>query len=103
MQFDLSRFAINQITTPKWSMPEALEGYRRHGIGGIAVWRNFDRGMVGDGVAYIPRIKGWLDEIGYTGPFELEIFSELDWWNCPPEETVRVAIERCGPYVQPLI
>ncbi|HDR9173088.1 TPA: sugar phosphate isomerase/epimerase [Burkholderia vietnamiensis] len=58
-----------------------------------------DRGMVGDGVVDIARIKGWLDEIGYAGPFELEIFSELDWWERPPEETVRVAIERCGPHV----
>ncbi|HKR47928.1 MAG TPA: sugar phosphate isomerase/epimerase family protein [Paraburkholderia sp.] len=62
--------------------------------------RNFrDRGMVGDGVIDIPRVKGWLDDIGYEGPFELEIFSELDWWERPPEETVRVAIERCGPHV----
>jgi sugar phosphate isomerase/epimerase len=58
-----------------------------------------DRGMVGDGVIDIPRIKGWLDDIGYAGPFELEIFSELDWWERPPTETVRVAIERCGPHV----
>ncbi|HWT36383.1 MAG TPA: sugar phosphate isomerase/epimerase family protein [Paraburkholderia sp.] len=273
MADDLSRFAINQITTPKWTMPEALEGYRRQGISGIAVWRQFleaygvaqtrrhlkelemwvpslctsewlnvgvgtsmsaaidtnrrlldaaaeigaaclmmvvggmpsdskdiqgqrarvrdalftllpharevgvklgleplhpmyagdrsvlnsikvandlcdelgegaglvpdvyhcwwdpvfeaelrragreriitfhycdwlvptrnlrDRGMVGDGVIDIPRIKGWLDDIGYMGPFELEIFSELDWWERPPEETVRIAIERCGPHV----
>ncbi|MGF7135893.1 sugar phosphate isomerase/epimerase [Paraburkholderia sp. EB58] len=274
MSYDLSRFAINQITTPKWSMPEAIDGYARQGVHGIAVWRNFledygvaqtrrelnahdmwvpslctsewlnisvtrnmstaidinrrlldaaaeigagclmmvvggippdskdiqgqrervrdallellpharqtgvklgleplhpmyagdrsllnslrvandlcdelgegagvvadvyhcwwdpvfeqeirragparilsfhycdwlvptrnlrDRGMVGDGVIDIPRIKGWLDDIGYGGPFELEIFSELDWWTRPPEETVRVAIERCTPYVQ---
>lgn len=38
---DLSRFAINQITTPKWSMPQAIEGYAAQGISGIAVWRNF--------------------------------------------------------------
>ncbi|BAO88989.1 sugar phosphate isomerase/epimerase family protein [Caballeronia cordobensis] len=277
MTYDLSRFAINQITTPKWSMPEALEGYKRQGVNGIAVWRHFmedygvtqtakhlrelemwvpslctsewfnastasdlsaaidtnrrlldaaaeigagclmmvvggiacgpdkdiagqrarvrdalhelaphakkvgvklgleplhpmyagdrsvlnsikvandlcdelgdaaglvpdvyhcwwdpafeaevrragperiltfhycdwlvptrnlrDRGMVGDGVVDIPRIKGWLDDIGYTGPFELEIFSELDWWERPPEETTRIAVERCAPHVQPI-
>ncbi|MEK6420860.1 MAG: sugar phosphate isomerase/epimerase family protein [Burkholderia gladioli] len=276
MEFDLSRFAINQITTPSWSMPEALEGYKRQGIDGIAVWRNFledygvaktakhirdlgmwvpslctsewlntavagdmrdaidtnrrlldaaaeigaaclmmvvggmppdskdiagqrarvrdalfellpharetgvklgleplhpmyagdrsvlnsirvandlcdelgegaalvpdvyhcwwdpafeaelrragpdriitfhycdwcvptrnlrDRAMVGDGVIDIPAIKRLLDDIGYAGPFELEIFSELDWWQRPPDETVRVAIERCGPHVRPL-
>ncbi|MDG4904065.1 sugar phosphate isomerase/epimerase [Mesorhizobium sp. WSM4989] len=58
-----------------------------------------DRGMVGDGVVDIPRIRGWLDDIGYAGVFELEIFSELDWWTRPGEETVRIGIERCAPYV----
>ncbi|WP_029352890.1 sugar phosphate isomerase/epimerase family protein [Bosea sp. 117] len=58
-----------------------------------------DRGMVGDGVADIARIRGWLDEIGYSGVFELEIFSELDWWTRPGDETVRIGIERCTPYV----
>ncbi|WFU11770.1 sugar phosphate isomerase/epimerase (plasmid) [Rhizobium sp. CB3090] len=60
-----------------------------------------DRGMVGDGVIDLPRIRGWLDDIGYDGPFELEIFSELDWWERDPAETVRIAIERCGPLVGP--
>jgi sugar phosphate isomerase/epimerase len=61
-----------------------------------------DRGMVGDGVADIARIRGWLDDIGYAGPFELEIFSELDWWQRDPDETLRIAIERCAPFVGPL-
>lgn len=60
----------------------------------------FDRGMVGDGVIDIARIRGWLDSIGYDGVFELEIFSELDWWQRPGEETVRIAIERCAPFVK---
>jgi sugar phosphate isomerase/epimerase len=58
-----------------------------------------DRGMVGDGVIDIPRIRGWLDDIGYEGPFELELFSELDWWQRDPDETVRIAIERCAPHI----
>lgn len=61
-----------------------------------------DRGMVGDGVVEIPRVRAWLDDIGYQGPFELEIFSELDWWTRPPDETVRIGIERCAPYIGPL-
>jgi sugar phosphate isomerase/epimerase len=61
-----------------------------------------DRGMVGNGVVDIARIRGWLDEIGYEGSFELEIFSELDWWERDPDETVRIAIECCGPLVAPL-
>jgi sugar phosphate isomerase/epimerase len=59
----------------------------------------FDRGMVGDGVIDIARYRRILDEIGYQGPFELEIFSELDWWQRDPDETVRIGIERCAPYV----
>lgn len=62
----------------------------------------FDRGMVGDGIIDIAEIRGWLDEIGYRGVFELEIFSELDWWQRPGAETVRIAIERCAPFVAPL-
>ena len=41
MQPTLSRFAINQITTPSWSMAQAIEGYAAEGVGGIAVWRHF--------------------------------------------------------------
>ncbi|MDX3975371.1 sugar phosphate isomerase/epimerase family protein [Shinella sp.] len=59
----------------------------------------FDRGMVGDGIIDIGRYKRILDEIGYTGPFELEIFSDLDWWQRDPDETVRIGIERCAPFV----
>ncbi len=61
-----------------------------------------DRGMVGDGVVDIVRVRGWLDGIGYEGPFELELFSELDWWERDPDETVRIAVERCAPFVGPV-
>ena len=58
-----------------------------------------DRGMVGDGVIDIARYRNLLDEIGYGGPFELEIFSRLDWWLRDGRETVDVAVERCAPFV----
>src|SRR5581483_3206642 len=32
--------AINQATTKAWSLTEAIEGYARHGVRGIAVWRD---------------------------------------------------------------
>jgi sugar phosphate isomerase/epimerase len=65
--------------------------------------RNFrDRGMVGDGIIDIGRVKSWLDSIAYSGPFELELFSELDWWQRAPEDTVRIGIDRCSPYIAPL-
>src|SRR3546814_2118468 len=34
------RLAINQITTPRWSLAEAAQGYARQGVGGIGVWRD---------------------------------------------------------------
>ena len=58
-----------------------------------------DRGMVGDGVIDIARYRTILDEIGYDGPFELEIFSKFDWWQRPGAETTQVAVERCAPFV----
>lgn len=36
----LERLAINQITTPAWSLAQAVEGYARHGVRGIGVWRD---------------------------------------------------------------
>ncbi|MEJ8573570.1 sugar phosphate isomerase/epimerase family protein [Microbaculum marinum] len=58
-----------------------------------------DRGMVGDGVIDIAYYRGILDEIGYEGPFELELFSRLDWWLRDGDETVQVAVDRCAPFV----
>ncbi len=58
-----------------------------------------DRAMVGDGVADIAAIRSWLDEAGYDGPIELELFSELDWWKRDPEEVIPIAIDRCAPFV----
>src|SRR5690606_1214228 len=94
-----------------WWDPDFEAELRRAGPGRISTFhycdwlvptRNLrDRGMVGDGVVDIAGIRGWLDDIGYVGPFELEIFSELDWWKRDPEETVRIGIERCAPFVAP--
>jgi sugar phosphate isomerase/epimerase len=40
-----------------------------------------DRGMMGDGVIDIPRIRGWVEAAGFEGYSEVEIFSALDWWK----------------------
>lgn len=37
---DLHRLAINQITTPAWSLAQAIDGYARAGVRGIGVWRD---------------------------------------------------------------
>jgi sugar phosphate isomerase/epimerase len=53
-----------------------------------------DRGMMGDGVIDLPRIRGWVEGAGYTGFDEVEIFSELDWWKRDPDEVLRTCKER---------
>lgn len=53
-----------------------------------------DRGMMGDGVIDLPRVRGWLEGAGYTGFHEVEIFSELDWWKRDPNEVLAVCKDR---------
>jgi len=53
-----------------------------------------DRGMMGDGVIDLPRIRGWVEQAGYAGLDEVEIFSELDWWRRDPDEVLKTCRER---------
>jgi sugar phosphate isomerase/epimerase len=53
-----------------------------------------DRGMMGDGVIALPRIRGWMEESGYGGPVEVEIFSQDNWWTRPVMETLAACAER---------
>ena len=58
-----------------------------------------DRGMMGDGVIDIPRIRGWVEAAGYQGMREVEIFSAANWWRKQPEHVVRVCLERNRTHV----
>ena len=53
-----------------------------------------DRGMMGDGVIDIPRIRALIEATGYDGLIEVEIFSRDDWWKRDPDEVLRVVAER---------
>ena len=53
-----------------------------------------DRGMMGDGVIDLPRVRSWVEATGYAGFQEVEIFSELDWWRRDPDEVLRTCVER---------
>lgn len=53
-----------------------------------------DRGMMGDGVIDLPRIRGLIEQAGYRGFTEIEIFSANDWWRRPGDEVVRTCIAR---------
>jgi len=46
-----------------------------------------DRGMMGDGVIDLRRIRAWVEEAGYTGPCEVEIFSAANWWKRDPRRS----------------
>ncbi|HEX7249615.1 MAG TPA: sugar phosphate isomerase/epimerase family protein [Burkholderiales bacterium] len=53
-----------------------------------------DRGMMGDGVIDLPRIRGMMERAGYDGAHEVEIFSKLDWWQRDPDEVLATCKER---------
>ena len=52
-----------------------------------------DRGMMGDGVIDIPRIRSWMEAAGFQGYQEVEIFSTR-WWGTDPDEVVKTCRER---------
>lgn len=58
-----------------------------------------DRGMMGDGVIDLPGIRTMVENAGYTGAVEVEIFSANDWWQRDPDEVVRISLERCATVV----
>lgn len=53
-----------------------------------------DRGMMGDGVVEIRRIREWVEAQGFDGYSEVEIFSERNWWQREHGEVLDVCIER---------
>jgi sugar phosphate isomerase/epimerase len=53
-----------------------------------------DRGMMGDGVIEIPRIRGWVEAAGFAGYSEVEIFSSEDWWKRPEDEVLATCVAR---------
>jgi sugar phosphate isomerase/epimerase len=53
-----------------------------------------DRGMMGDGVIDLPRIGGLIEQAGYRGFTEVEIFSAADWWTRPGDEVLRTCLAR---------
>jgi sugar phosphate isomerase/epimerase len=53
-----------------------------------------DRGMMGDGVIDIPSIRAMVEDAGYHGLIEVEIFSAADWWTRPIDETLKICRER---------
>ena len=53
-----------------------------------------DRGMMGDGVIDIPRIRSWVEATGFVGYSEVEIFSAENWWKRDGGEVLDTCIAR---------
>jgi sugar phosphate isomerase/epimerase len=52
-----------------------------------------DRGMMGDGIIELQKCRGWMEDAGYMGYAEVEIFSE-HWWSRPGEEVLDTCVQR---------
>jgi len=74
-----------------WWDPDLKAEIRRCGRMGklfafhVCDWRTptedllLDRGLMGEGCIDIPQIRGWVEEAGFDGYNEVEIFSERYW------------------------
>jgi sugar phosphate isomerase/epimerase len=94
-----------------WNTPDVLDDIDRYAdrfVGvHVADWREptrswADRVLPGDGVADLPAILGALDRAGWSGYYDLEIFSDNgafgnSWpdslWDIPAEELARAGKE----------
>ena len=52
-----------------------------------------DRGMMGDGVIELQRIRAAVEAAGYSGLIEAEIFSDR-WWAEPLDTVLTTCVER---------
>ena len=88
-----------------WWDPDLYTGIRRAGLSRLLAFHVcdwlvptrdllLDRGMMGDGVIEIRRIREAVEAEGFAGFSEVEIFSELDWWTRPMDEVLTTCIER---------
>jgi sugar phosphate isomerase/epimerase len=89
-----------------WWDPELEAGIARAGASGrllayhVCDWlvptRDLllDRGMMGDGVIDLRRIRGSVEATGYAGLCEVEIFSSMTWWPKTPDEILAAMVER---------
>lgn len=89
-----------------WWDPKLHEQIARAGAGGrilahhICDWLVpttdllLDRGMMGDGVIDLKRIRAEIEKAGFFGLREVEIFSQNNWWKRPGEDVLSTCIER---------
>jgi sugar phosphate isomerase/epimerase len=52
-----------------------------------------DRGMMGDGIIELKKIRALVEAAGYAGHVEVEIFSDA-WWSRPADEVLDTCVAR---------
>ena len=57
-----------------------------------------DRGMPGDGCINIKQLRSAVEDVGYSGPIELEVFSSNNWWNVSFEDLLDTCVRRISRY-----
>jgi sugar phosphate isomerase/epimerase len=89
-----------------WWDPELERQLMRAGAGGRILAHHIcdwlvptrdplnDRGMMGDGVIDLKRIRGWFERAGFHGPQEVEIFSEENWWKKDGDLVLETCVDR---------
>jgi sugar phosphate isomerase/epimerase len=88
-----------------WWDPDLYASIRRAGLARLLAFHVcdwlvptrdllLDRGMMGDGVIEIRKIREAVEAEGFGGFSEVEIFSELDWWTRPMDEVLSTCIAR---------
>ncbi len=58
-----------------------------------------DRGMPGDGLIDNRAIRRAVEDAGFRGPVEIEIFSKRRWWQESPDEVVSEIVQRTSEFV----
>jgi len=53
-----------------------------------------DRGMMGDGVIDLPAIRQMIENAGFSGTQEVEIFSQDNWWKRDGDEVLSIIKDR---------
>ena len=87
-----------------WWDPALHEGIRRAGAERLLAYHVcdwlvptrdllLDRGMMGDGVIELRRVRQAVEAAGFDGFVEVEIFSQ-DWWSRPMDEVLQACIAR---------
>ena len=76
---DLNRLSINQLTTrDQWTLPEAVDGYSRAGVGALAIWWEKLREVGVDRAARVIRDAG-MTVTGYCAGGMLTARDDARW------------------------